>query len=54
MATDWRTRYPNDYVTVAQLLHDKLETVMAHYAHLRRDTSFQRYEEHLNAMLGRM
>ena len=52
VATDWLTRYPNDYVTVSQLLHDKLETVMAHYAHLKRDTSFQRYEEHLNAMLA--
>lgn len=51
VATDWLTRYPNDYVTVAQLLNDKLETVMAHYAHLRRDTSFLRYEEHMNAML---
>jgi integrase len=50
VATDWLTHFPNDYVTVAQLLNDKLETVMAHYAHLRRDTSFQRYEEHLNAM----
>lgn len=51
VATDWLTRYPNDYLTVAELLNDKIETVIKHYAHLKKDTSFQRYEEHLNSMM---
>lgn len=34
LATDHLRRHPRDYLTVAQMLHDKLETVMHHYAHL--------------------
>lgn len=52
VATDWLTNHPNDYLTVAELLNDRLDTVMENYAHLKRDTSFLRYEDHLSSMLG--
>ncbi|WP_321820271.1 MULTISPECIES: hypothetical protein [unclassified Burkholderia] len=45
--TDYLRKHPNDFPTVAQLLHDRLETVIANYAHLRQDDSFWRLEEHL-------
>jgi len=45
--TDYLRKHPNDFPTVAQLLHDRLETVMAVYAHLRQDDSFGRWQEHL-------
>lgn len=50
VATDYLCKHPHDYPTVAQLLHDKLETVLAVYAHLRQDDSFGRYEAHLQAI----
>ncbi|AIP19983.1 helix-turn-helix domain-containing protein [Burkholderia pseudomallei] len=45
--TVYLREHPNDFPTVAQLLHDRLETVMAVYAHLRQDDSFGRWQEHL-------
>ncbi|QCP48253.1 site-specific integrase [Trinickia violacea] len=50
VATDWLRTHPNDFLTAAQLLHDKLETVLKDYAHLRQDEAFARFEEHLNAV----
>ena len=35
IATDHLRRHPGDYLMVATLLHDKLETVLRNYAHLR-------------------
>ncbi|WP_458766335.1 hypothetical protein [Cupriavidus basilensis] len=52
VATDYLRKHPHDYPTVAQLLHDKLETVLAVYAHLRKDDSFGRYEAHLQAIVS--
>jgi integrase/transcriptional regulator with XRE-family HTH domain len=51
VATDWLQQHPNDFLTVAELLNDRLETVLASYAHLKRDLSFSRYEEHIDALL---
>lgn len=48
VATDWLRKHPDDYLTVAELLGDAPATVLAHYAHLRRDDSFARYEAYLN------
>ncbi|APA84080.1 site-specific integrase [Paraburkholderia sprentiae WSM5005] len=45
--TDYLRKHPNDFPTVALLLHDRLETVMTNYAHLRQDDSFGRWEEHM-------
>ena len=47
VATDWLRNNPGDFLTVAELLNDTLTTVLANYAHLRRDDSFARYEEHI-------
>jgi integrase len=35
IATDHLRRHPGDYLTVSTLLHDKLETVLKSYGHLR-------------------
>jgi len=51
VATDWLQQHPNDFLTVAELLNDKLETVLASYAHLKRDLSFSRYEAHLERLM---
>jgi len=37
IATDYLRRHPGDYPTVATLLHDRLETVLKCYGHLRVD-----------------
>lgn len=47
VATDWLRKNPGDFLTVAELLNDTLATVLANYAHLRRDDSFARYEEQI-------
>lgn len=52
VATNWLMKNPNDFLTVAELLNDKLETVMANYAHLKKDTAFGRYNEQLESLLG--
>lgn len=52
VATDWLRRYPGDFLTVAELLNDRLETVLASYAHLKRDDSFSRYEAHVSMMMN--
>lgn len=44
VATTWLRKNPGDFLTVAELLNDSLATVLANYAHLRRDDSFARYE----------
>jgi integrase len=45
IATDHLKRHPEDYVTVAQLLHDKLATVMRAYAHLKVDDGLRTLHE---------
>lgn len=49
-ATDYLRKHPNDFPTVAQLLHDTLATVLRAYAHLRQEDSFAKYEQHLDAV----
>lgn len=53
VATNWLRQNPNDYLTVAELLNDSLNVVLANYAHLRKDDSFGRYETYINSMRGR-
>jgi len=50
VATNWLTKHPNDFLTVAELLNDRLETVMAEYAHLKRDTSLGRHSADIDAL----
>ena len=52
VATDWLTKNPNDFLTVAELLNDRIETVMEHYAHLKKDQSFDRYENYVLGVMG--
>lgn len=51
VATYWLSRNANDYLIVAELLNDNIVTVMKCYAHLRRDTSFSKYEDAISALL---
>ncbi|MCW5640976.1 MAG: helix-turn-helix domain-containing protein [Rhodoferax sp.] len=53
VATDWLTRFPNDFVTVAEILNDTIGVVIKAYAHLKKETSFNRYEEHVASMMTR-
>jgi integrase len=48
IATDYLRKNPGDFLTAAELLHDRLETVLRSYAHLRQDDSFGKYEQHLS------
>lgn len=50
VATSWLRAHPDDFLTVAELLNDNLNTVLANYAHLRRDDSFGRYESYLEGL----
>ena len=50
VATDYLRKHSNDFLTVSQLLHDKLETVLSEYAHLRQDDAFAKYEVHLRGV----
>lgn len=34
-------------MVVAALLHDKLETLLKHYAHRKSESAFNRNEEHM-------
>ena len=52
VATDWLTKNPNDFLTVAELLNDRIETVIKHYAHLKKDQSFDRYENYVLGVMG--
>jgi len=42
IATDHLRRNPGDYLTVATLLHDKLETVLKNYSHLKVQDGLRR------------
>lgn len=53
VATNWLATHPNDFPTVAQLLNDELDTVIKNYTHLKRDSSFHRYEEHIGGLLSK-
>lgn len=47
VATDWLTQNPNDFFTVAELLNDTIAVVMKNYAHLKKETSFTRYNDYI-------
>jgi integrase len=51
VATDWLTKNPNDFVTVAELLNDTIEVVIKSYAHLKKETSFARYDEYIKQQI---
>lgn len=43
VATSWLKNHPDDFVTVALILGDRIETVMKDYAHLVSSDGFSRY-----------
>lgn len=47
VATTWLKANQRDYLTVAVLLHDKLETVIANYSHLSVDDGFHQWRQFL-------
>ena len=49
-ATSWLKNHPEDVYTLAELLNDRLETVLRNYAHLRKDDSLARYAAHVEAL----
>lgn len=51
VATDWLKKHPNDFLTVAELLGDTVETVIREYAHLKQDNAFARYEAYVFGLL---
>lgn len=48
VATDFLRRNPGQYKFVADLLHDKLETVLRNYAHGQTESAFRAHEKHLS------
>lgn len=54
VATAWLKRYPNSFMQVAELLNDRLETVMNNYAHLKRDDSLSMLNAHLDSLRGKV
>lgn len=47
VATDYIRNNPDSYVVAADILHDKIETVMRAYAHLRAADGHRVYQEYL-------
>lgn len=47
VATDFLRRNPGQYTVIAELLHDKLETVLKHYAKHQLESAFKAHEQHL-------
>lgn len=48
IATDWLKTYPRDYMLVALILHDKLDTVVAEYNHLEAEDGMRLYAKHVD------
>lgn len=51
IATDWLTKHPNDFLTVAELLNDTIEVVMKNYAHLKKDVAFSRFDTYVSSIM---
>jgi hypothetical protein len=47
VATGYLKDNPESYFVVAQLLHDKLETVIARYSHNQTDVGLKKHREHM-------
>lgn len=50
IATDWLKNHPDSYLIVADILHDKIETVIKDYSHLRQEGSLKRYHAYLDTI----
>jgi hypothetical protein len=47
VASDFLRRNPGEFLHVAELLHDTLETVLKNYAHGKREAAFKAHEVHM-------
>lgn len=47
IATDWLKNHPDSYMIVAHILHDKIETVIKEYAHLKSENAMRTYHDYL-------
>lgn len=54
IATDHLKRHPGDYLTVASLLHDTLETVLKNYSHVEVDHSLRSLARDIASFRGEL
>lgn len=52
VATDFLRKNPGQYVVIAELLHDRLETVLKHYTHEKLESAFKAHETHLKGFFS--
>lgn len=52
IATNFLKKNPGQYTVIAELLHDKLETVLRHYTHQKLETAFKAHEIHLEGFFS--
>lgn len=53
VATSWLMEFPNDFVTVAELLNDTLDVVMRNYSHMKKDVAFSRHDGFVQSLIDR-
>lgn len=53
IATDFIRNHPKSYIIAATILHDKIETVMEEYAHLRKADEFEAYNNYLDELINK-
>jgi integrase len=54
VATDYLKNNPNGYQVVANILHDKLETVLREYAHLKTADGFSHWTSYLDSRIEKV
>lgn len=52
IATEYIKNNPNGFQVAADVLHDKLETVLRHYAHLKAEDGHKHWLKHLDTVLN--
>ena len=52
VATDYIKNNPNGFQIAADVLHDKLQTVLTHYAHLKAADGHRHYQQYLQGVRG--
>jgi integrase len=50
VATDFIKNHPQSFMIAATILHDKIETVMENYAHLKKHDEFEVYNDYLEKL----
>ncbi|KGX39754.1 hypothetical protein [Burkholderia pseudomallei] len=53
IATDYLKNHPHDYMSVAYILHDKLETVINEYAHVSTGHGFSLYTDYFDDIFAK-